>query len=263
MNTIQTQLHPLTGTDYRAPLYISSTGRKFYPIGGGSEDGGDAGAGADAAAAEAQAAADKAAADKTAADEAAAKAAGAAGGTEWDGKIESLDPKVQKMIADLRTENASTRTTAKEQAAKEAREAVIKEVGKQLGLIEDGKAPTAEELMAQLTEKDASNKTLTSDHTSLQREHQVLLSAIEAGADHQALLDSRSFLAKVADLDPAGDKFVDEVKAAVEAALKDNPKLKATQVVGKGGSEFTGGSGEGAGKAKTLEEAIASRMATT
>lgn len=97
-------------------------------------------------------------------------------------------------------------------------------------------------------------------HTNLQREHQVLLSAIDAGADHAALLDSRAFLAKVANLDPTGSKFTSEVKAAVEAALKENPKLKAAQVAGKGGVDNAGGTGENGAKPTTLEDAIAQKM---
>lgn len=56
--------HPTTGTDYRVPLYISPSGRAFYPIGGASDD-------AEAAAADAatKIEADKAEADKKAAAE--------------------------------------------------------------------------------------------------------------------------------------------------------------------------------------------------
>lgn len=244
--------HPLTGAPI-VPAGYRRNGSPIWPIMGGSGEDGDGDGDGDQGG------------DGT------GDGDGADDGT-GDGGDDSpwADPtKAKAEIERLRRENASARTkgnTAKEQAAtqaaKEARDALIQEVGKQLGLIEDGAAPTAEQLLAQLTEKDSANQTLTTDHTSLQREHQVLLSAIEAGADYSALLDSRSFLAKVAGLDPADDKFADDVKAAITKAVTDNPKLKATPVVGKGGSEFTGGSGEGAGKAKSLEDAIATRMTT-
>lgn len=37
------KIHPSTGTDYSVPLYVSTSGRKFYPIGGGADDGADDG----------------------------------------------------------------------------------------------------------------------------------------------------------------------------------------------------------------------------
>lgn len=98
-------------------------------------------------------------------------------------------------------------------------------------------------------------------HTNLQREHQVLLSALAEKADHSALLDSRSFLGKVAELDPADEKFADKVTAAVKAAVKENPKLAAAPAAGKGGAELNGGSGEQQPRAKTLEDAINKKMA--
>ena len=44
--TTSTLTHPLTGLDYTEPIYVSPSGRKFYPIGGASDDdGGDGGDG--------------------------------------------------------------------------------------------------------------------------------------------------------------------------------------------------------------------------
>ncbi len=40
-----TLTHPLTKTRYDVPLYVSPSGRKFYPIGGAAEDGGGDGGG--------------------------------------------------------------------------------------------------------------------------------------------------------------------------------------------------------------------------
>lgn len=84
------RIHPATGTDYRTPLYVSPSGRKFYPIGGASDD--DEAAKAAAAAAAAEAA--KAEAEKAAA-EAAAKAEAEKLGYPPNTKAEDMTPEQQ------------------------------------------------------------------------------------------------------------------------------------------------------------------------
>lgn len=114
-------------------------------------------------------------------------------------------------------------------------------------------------LQTQLTE-------VASAHTTLQREHQVLLSALEAGADHKALLDSRSFLAKVAELDPTAKDFATKVTAEVDSAIKDNPKLKAARAAGRSAADHAGGSGEDsdpASKAQPGQSRIAAAYANS
>lgn len=110
---------------------------------------------------------------------------------------------------------------------------------------------------AKLTTELAAERT---SHTDLQREHRVLLSALDVGADYKALLDSRSFLVEVAKLNPAGDGFADEVKAAVEKAVADNPKLKTGQAPTTSTAPHTSRPGEGDGPPTNLEDAIAQKM---
>lgn len=159
--------------------------------------------------------------------------------TEWDGKVESLPEPVQKMIRDLRGENADKRTklTTAEQAQQKAIRALAAAAGIELPGGEEAADPAA--LASQLTASQQATQTL-------QREHQVLLSAITAGADHGALLDSRSFLEKVAALDPSAEGFAAEVDAAVKAATEANPKFRKAQAAGASGVDHAGGSGEGA-----------------
>lgn len=138
---------------------------------------------------------------------------------EWDGKVESLPGDVQKMIRDLRSEAASNRTTAKETAAAEARNALAQEIGKALGLVKDEAVDPAA-LTQQLTAKDA-------EAQQAKVALAVYQAAGAAGGDPSALLDSSSFLAKVNTLDPSDGAAI---AAAVTEAVTANPRLGATPV---------------------------------
>jgi hypothetical protein len=133
-------------------------------------------------------------------------------GNPWD------DPKAAEAeIKRLRQENGAARTNAKAQAAEEARKELANTIGKALGIVEDG----AETDPAKLTESlTASQREAKQARVELA----VFRNAAAAGGDPAALLDSASFLAKVADLDPSdADALSDAIKAAVEA----NPRLGA------------------------------------
>lgn len=175
----------------------------------------------------------------------------AAGGTPPAGTDPATDPKptppaaedisslpewAQKQIADLRKENASDRTNAKKTAADEATAEILAKVQAALGGKTGDTAPTADELTAQLAAS-------TSAATDAQRELAVYRAAATVtGADAPTLLDSRTFLTAIKDIDPTDSAAL---KAAVVKALTDNPRLKATQAAGKSGGDFTGGTGEG------------------
>ncbi|MDP9799352.1 hypothetical protein J2S43_007864 [Catenuloplanes nepalensis] len=87
--------------------------------------------------------------------------------------------------------------------------------------------------------------------------------ASKAGADVNALQDSRSFMRQLADLDPAATDFEKAVAEAVKAAIKANPKLAAAApAAGQGparqGADHSGG---GTGRQRpALGAAIAARM---
>lgn len=130
----------------------------------------------------------------------------------WD------DPKTAEAeIKRLRQENGAARTNAKAQAAEDARKELANTIGKALGIVEDG----AETDPAKLTESlTASQREAKQARVELA----VFRNAAAAGGDPAALLDSASFLAKVADLDPSDSAALsDAIKAAVEA----NPRLGA------------------------------------
>jgi hypothetical protein len=64
----------------------------------------------------------------------------------------------------------------------------------------------------------------------------------KAGVNADALLDSRSFLSKVADLDPASETFETDIAKAVSAAVEANPLLKGSPVTpAVSGGDFSSG----------------------
>ncbi|MGP9033646.1 hypothetical protein ACT17S_11305 [Glutamicibacter mysorens] len=162
---------------------------------------------------------------------------------EWDGKIESLPPAAQKMIADLRKADGDERVAAKTLAAI------------QKALNPDAKGdekPTAEQLTKQLAERDTAAK-------QAQTELAVYRLAGKHGADADALLDSRAFLAKIAEIDHT--KTAD-VEKAIKEAVESNPKLKSVRVSGSSTADGAGGSGEKAKKNTGLGDALAGHYAT-
>lgn len=211
-----------------------------------ADDGDGGGGGADTAAADA-AAADAAA--KTAADEAAAKATAGE-------KVEDLPEWAQKVIRDTRKEAGDARANAKSAAADDARAEMAQTIGKALGLVKGDAAPTAEQLATEI----ASAK--TGERTALV-ELAVFKAAGPAGANPVSLLDSRSFLAKVADLDPAKGDFDKKVAAAITEAVKDHPELKAALAAARNGVDHSGGTGEGVKRVpKSLDQAVAGHYGT-
>lgn len=163
---------------------------------------------------------------------------------EWDGEsVDQLPEGVQKMIRDARKEAGDYRAaknTAATDAAKKAETDLINKILAASGRTPEGdEQPDADKLAKDLAASNDSN-----------RETKVELAVYRTASDHQgdpvALLDSRAFLAKVHDLDPSAEDFSTAVGEAIKTAVADNPKLKSARAAGKGGSEFTGGSGEGA-----------------
>lgn len=200
----------------------------------------------DAATTEPAASTDAATSATTAA-EAATTATQAPAAGEWDGKIESLPDAVQKIIRESRDEAGKARTTAKANAAAEARTALAQEIGKALGLVKDDETPDPAKLTEQLTATQAQA-----------RQAAVELAVYKAAGKHSgdpvAILDSRAFLASVTDLDPNGSDFNTAVNAAIKAAVDGNPKLKSTApAAGASTVQHAGGSGEAA---RTLDAQI-------
>jgi hypothetical protein len=171
-------------------------------------------------------------------------------GKDW--KVDDLPPGAQKYIADLRKEAGTRRSEAAE--AKKAADAAGKKATatdekfasaveaftKALGLTPDADEPerSPEELLGEVTSKYQQSRI----------ELAVYRAASAAGADPDALLDSRGFLTKAFALDPAADEFDTSIADAIAEAVESNPKLRAaepyTPPAVPSGGDFGGGPAE-------------------
>lgn len=167
--------------------------------------------------------------------------------------IDNLDDAL-KVIADLRKENARNRTNAKETAANEARLELAQKVALALGVAQDDseEAPDPAEQVTALTRQIEETRT-QADQSRL--ELAIYKTASAAGANPDALLDSRSFMSKLATIDPAD---TEAVKSAISEATRNNPTLKATQAVTPTRIDHAPG-GNSHAEPKSLTEALSAR----
>lgn len=138
-------------------------------------------------------------------------------------------------IAKLREENAKARTNAKAQAAEDAKKELAQQIGKALGIVDADEVDPA-----QLTAQAAAAQAAQQDTA---RELAVFKAAAQHNADAGRLLDSRSFLTSIAELDPSD---ADGINDAIKKAVADNPTFKTTPTPGASAVDHAGGSGEGA-----------------
>lgn len=124
-------------------------------------------------------------------------------------------------VSKARGEAASSRSTAKQTAAEEARAEMAQQVGRALGIIKDDEKLDPAKLTEQLTGAQAQVK-------QTQVELAVYQAAAAAGANANALLDSRSFLSKIADLEP-GDTA--GITAAIGEAVAGNTAFALAPVM--------------------------------
>ena len=162
----------------------------------------------------------------------------------WD------DPEAAKAeIERLRRENGANRTNAKQQAAQDARNELAQTIGKALGLVKDEPVDPAE-LTKQLTTTQAAAQ-----------QAQVELAVFKAAGDNAdplALLDSRTFLAKVKELDPSDTAAF---TAAIAEAVEQNPRLGKAAAPVAPGMEPNPAQGRSASPPATVAEQIAAAQA--
>jgi hypothetical protein len=151
-------------------------------------------------------------------DQASALLADAVAAAELDES--TLDERSQKVIAAIRNDFKAERT--KRQAAESvastaeaARNEFAQTIGKAVGLIKDDEPADPAALTAQLT-------TAGAEARQAKVELAVFRAAQATDADPSALLDSRAFLAKLADVDPSDTAAV---TAAITEAVTANPRL--------------------------------------
>lgn len=175
--------------------------------------------------------------------------------TTTEGRVEDLPEWAQKMIRDARGEAAKDRTNAKQAAADEARTEYAQAIGKALGIITDDNPEQVDPAK------------LTSDLTAAQQaqreaaqELAVYKAATNLNGNPARLLDSRSFLSTIKDIDPTDDA---KIAAAIQTAVANDPSLKAQAATGASSANHTGGSGEAkATNPPSLDEALRGHYGT-
>ncbi|HZF92071.1 hypothetical protein [Streptomyces sp.] len=147
--------------------------------------------------------------------------------------------RLRKELKQANADAAKARTTAKKNAAEEAKAELVQQMGRALGLIKDDKdeAPDPAKLTAEI-------ERATAAHRETAIELAVYRSAGRHGADPDALTDSRTFLNSIKGLDPSEEGFAKKVADAIKKAVEANPKLKAaSQAPARTSGDFSGGTG--------------------
>ncbi|RLK13320.1 hypothetical protein DER29_4338 [Micromonospora sp. M71_S20] len=189
---------------------------------------------------------------------------GSDGGQDSGDAGQDGDGKTPKIVGEFDKERheralaAAREGEKKAKAEKKAAEERVAAILQAAGLTPDGKTDPAEQLKAAAAERDKAVARARDTAVELA----VYKRAGKAGADPDAVLDSRGFLSSVAELDPDAADFGDKVTAAIKTAVKANPKLAATtagQGPGKQGADHTGGGGDKS-KPKTLHDAVAAKL---
>lgn len=139
-------------------------------------------------------------------------------------------------VKGLRAEAAKYRTSAKT-AADDATKALTQSLGKALGLIQDDEPADPTELTKQI---EAERNTARAAQVELA----VFRTAGKHAADADALLDSRSFLTRVKELDPTAPDFASQVEDAIKTVVENNPKLRVAQAAAKAGSDLSAGNAD-------------------
>lgn len=158
------------------------------------------------------------------------------------------DPKLKA----ARDEAAQNRIKARE--ATEQMESLRTTLGKALGLIKDddgkGEGPDAEALAAQVEKSQA-------EATTAARELAVYKAAASNGADPAKLLDSRSFLSSIENVDHTDDAAIGK---AIKTAVDGNKSFALARAAGASTADTASGPGGGSTpKAEvSLEDAVAS-----
>ena len=155
--------------------------------------------------------------------------------------VDDLPEWAQREIRNLRGESAQQRTARQqaEQAAQEKADertrAILKAAGIETGDDEDPEKAAEKDRQAR--------EAAESEARAARVELAVFKAAPGKNADPAALLDSRSFLDRIKDLDPTDG---DALAAAIGEAVEDNPRLATVQAAARSSADFTGGSGDGA-----------------
>jgi hypothetical protein len=166
------------------------------------------------------------------------------------GKATETKVKIEGEFDAARAARALENARNGEKTAKQQLAAVAKALG-----LDTGEKPDPEALAKQLTAAQDTARTTQVELATYRR-------AAKAGADPDALLDSRSFLDSVRELDPASATFGDDVEAAIKKAIKENARLKAGSTgAPAAGVPLNGAPDTTKKKATSLEDAVSQALA--
>lgn len=116
------------------------------------------------------------------------------------------------------------------------------------------------QLAAAVAERDKQLEQVAAELRTAQVELAAHRSATEHGARADRLLNSRSFLAAVAGLDPTATTFEQQLGEQIRAAVEADPDLyRAAQTPARSGAEFNGPP-QADKRPATLRDAIAARL---
>jgi hypothetical protein len=223
---------PLTILGYR------KDGRPIRVIAGGAEDGGQGGDGGNGGAAGGSADQSGQAGGQTAAQ--GGNQNGNQQGTPFDhitdiGELRALAARQQH---DLANQGSKSREQARAAAAEEARQKLTQDIAKALGLADDKDADPAT-LQRQIAE-------LKSENLDRDRELAIYRAALGPGMNVDAgkLLDSRSFMRAMSDVDPKADGAAEAIADRIKKAVSSDPSLQLRHVSGGGSVGHPGGAGD-------------------
>ncbi|MFM9368145.1 hypothetical protein [Streptomyces sp. Da 82-17] len=164
------------------------------------------------------------------------------------------DPAAEQQLADA--EQRATEQAERAEQLQTALDAVQQALNPDGG--EGGQAPA--QLADAVAERDQQISDLAAQLRTARVELAAHQAAGESGARADRLLNSRSFLAAVSELDPDEAKFGEQLAAAIKSAVDADPDLyRATQAPPRAGAQFNGPP-SAERRPATLHDAIAARL---
>ncbi|WP_219085643.1 hypothetical protein [Microbacterium resistens] len=138
----------------------------------------------------------------------------------------------RKSLKKANSEAAAARLAAKEarEAAEQAQADLIQNLGRALGLVKENETPSVESLTQTLQERDDALSKTQAALAAERAEKAVLRSAGRHNADADALLDSRGFTEKLAEIDSSAADYATQVEALVKAEAESNSRYRKVQV---------------------------------
>jgi hypothetical protein len=152
-----------------------------------------------------------------------------------------------------RDDAAKDRTKQKEQAADEARKALVKDLAKALGIGEEEEADP-EKLKGTISEKDRTIAEKDQALAALQLERAVHKAARAQGADEDLTYAYLTTQSDFKALDVSAQDLGDKVSEMVKKALGDKESLKVRQAPSSSGPDLSGSGSPD--KPKSLQDAV-------